>query len=98
MVETEEEIRVRMPRGVEVLGIVESSLGAGKMRVRCQDDKMRICRVPGRLKKRLWIKEGEAVLVEPWKIQGEKFGDIIWRYTPSQAGWLKRKNILKLEF
>lgn len=90
-----EVVRVRKPKGNEVLGIIESMLGASKFAVRCQDNKMRICRLPGRLKKTVWIRTGYVVLVEPWKIQGEQRGDIIWSYTRAQADWLKRKGMLK---
>jgi len=90
-------IRVRTPRHGEVLGMVESMLGANKLRIRCQDDKIRICRIPGRLRKRLWMKEGDVVIVKIWDIQGEKFGDVIWKYTPTQVMWLRRRGILKLE-
>lgn len=92
----EEEVRVKVPRGKEVLGIVEAMLGANKLRVRCQDGKMRIGRIPGRLRKRVWIKEGDAVLLEPWSIQGDVSGDIVWRYTQTEASALRRKGILKI--
>ncbi len=93
----EEEIRVRMPRQGEILGIVEAMLGANKLKVRCQDGLVRICRIPGKLRKRVWIKEGDVVLVKPWEIQGDKNADIKWRYTGTESGWLRRKGILKLE-
>ncbi|MBI2578563.1 MAG: translation initiation factor eIF-1A [Candidatus Aenigmarchaeota archaeon] len=89
--------RVRIPRGKEVLGIVESMLGSNKLMVRCQDNRMRICRIPGKLRKRIWIRKDDAVLVEPWSVQGEKSGDIIWKYNPTEASWLKRKGILLVE-
>ena len=92
----EEVFRVRMPRGKEVLGIVEAMLGANKLHVRCQDNKIRICRIPGKMRKRVWIRENDAVIIEPWSIQGDKSGDVIWRYSPTEAGWLRRKGILKL--
>lgn len=92
----EQVFRVRTPKGGEVLGIVEAMLGTNKLHVRCQDNKIRICRIPGRMRKRVWMKEGDAVLVEPWSIQGDKSGDVIWRYNPTEAGWLRRKGILKL--
>jgi translation initiation factor 1A len=93
-----QDFRIKTPRGREVLGIVESMLGANKLRVRCQDNKIRICRIPGRLRKRIWMKEGDVVLVEPWSIQGDKSGDIVYKYNPTQASWLRRKGILKMEY
>lgn len=92
----EEEIRVRMPKQGEVIGVVQSLLGANRMRVLCQDDKLRICRIPGSKRKRMWVRENYVVLVRPWEIQGDTNGDIIWVYNPTQAGWLRKKGILKI--
>ncbi len=93
----EEEIRVRMPRKGEIFGLVEALLGANRLKVRCEDGFVRICRIPGKLRKRIWIKEGDIVLVKPWDIQSDKNADIIWRYTRTETGWLKRKGILKMD-
>ena len=93
----DEPVRIRQPRGNEVLGVVEALLGANKMRVRCQDDKIRLCRIPGKLRKSVWIKDGDVVLVAPWSIQGDRSGDIVFRYTQTQVAMLKRKNILKMD-
>jgi len=86
---------VRIPRGKEVLGKVEQRLGANRMTVACFDGKTRNCRVPGRLKRRLWIRPGDIVLVEPWEFEGDKRGDIIFSYTPAAIQWLERKGYLK---
>jgi len=87
--------RIRVPQQKEVLGVVESMLGADKLRVNCDDGNVRICRIPGRLRKRVWIKSGDLVLVEPWSIQASERGDIVFRYTPTQANWLQRKGFIK---
>jgi len=89
--------RVRLPRGREVFGVVEAMLGANRLHVRCSDEKLRICRIPGRLRKRVWMREHDLIIVEPWAIQGEKSGDAVWKYTAAQVDWLKRKGILKME-
>ncbi len=90
----EEIIRVRIPKGREVIGILEQRMGASRMRVRCLDGLTRLCRVPGRLKRKLWIREGDIVLVEPWEYANEK-GDIIFKYRPAHIEWLKNKGYLK---
>ena len=51
------------------------------MRVRCFDGNTRICRIPGRLKRQLWVREGDIVVVEPWELGGDKKGDIIYKYS-----------------
>ena len=87
-------MRVRLPRGKEVLGILDQRLGASRMMIKCFDGKSRNCRVPGRLKKRLWLREGDVVLVEPWEFDNEK-GDVIFKYTPSAIEWLRKKGYFK---
>ena len=87
--------RVKLPRGKQVFGILEQRLGASRMRVRCLDGNMRICRIPGRLKRRLWVKDGDVLLVEPWEFLGNEKGDIIFKYKKTQIDWLRRKGYLK---
>lgn len=95
--EQQEEIsRTKIPKGNEVLGVLEQRLGGSRMNVKCFDGKARVCRVPGRLKRRLWLREGDIVLVKPWEFEGDKKGDIIFKYTKAQTEWLKRKGFLKL--
>jgi len=65
------------------------------MRVRCLDGKTRICRVPGRLKKKLWVREGDILLIEPWELGGDQKGDVIYKYKPLQVDWLKKNGHLK---
>ena len=94
--ESEGEVfRVKLPKGNEVLGIVEVRLGYGKSRVICTDGKTRICRVPGHLKRALWVRPDNIVLVRPWEIEGDKKGDIMYKYNQNQADWLKAKGHLK---
>lgn len=95
---TQEEIeiaKIRLPKKDEVLGVVEMTLGGDKLKVVCDDGNVRICRIPGKLRKRVWIRVGNLVLVKPWKVQTEKRGDVVFRYTTTQANWLKRKGYVK---
>ncbi|MDD5650763.1 MAG: translation initiation factor eIF-1A [Candidatus Nanoarchaeia archaeon] len=88
------EFRIRLPRNGEVLGLLEQRLGASRTRVRCFDGVTRICRIPGRLKRYLWVRENDIVLIEPWKDSKEK-GDIIFKYNPNHVKWLKEKGYIK---
>ncbi|MBT3866043.1 translation initiation factor eIF-1A [Candidatus Woesearchaeota archaeon] len=91
----EEVLRVRTPRGREVMGTIDQRLGGSKMRVKCLDGKTRLCRVPGRMKRRLWVREGDVVIVEPWELGGDERGDLVYKYRPNQVQWLKKRGILK---
>jgi len=87
--------RVKLPRGNQTLGILEQRLGGSRMRVRCLDGKSRICRIPGRLKRSLWVREGDVLLIEPWELGGDAKGDVIFKYKPIQANFLRKKGYLK---
>lgn len=84
---------LRLPKNDEVFGVVEDSMGSGHMRVRCKDGNTRVCRIPGRLHKRVWIREEDVVIVEPWEVESDEKGDIVYRYTQTQVGWLKKEGI-----
>ncbi len=88
-------IRVRTPKDREVIGTVMQRLGGSRLSVACLDGHTRVCRIPGRLKKFLWVREGNIVLVEPWEFESEKKGDVVYRYNPTQTEWLKKKGFLK---
>jgi translation initiation factor 1A len=88
-------VRVRTPRGTEVLGKVEQRAGANRMIVSCFDGKTRNCRIPGRLRRRLWVRQGNIVLVQPWEFEGDSKGDLLFTYKPAQIQWLERKGFLK---
>ena len=86
--------KVRLPRNEEVIGIVEQRLGGNKMMVNCSDKKLRNCRILGRLKRRLWLRPGDVILIKLWEFDKNK-GDIILKYYPSQVQWLRKNNFLK---
>ena len=87
--------RIKLPRGNQTLGILEQRVGASRMRVRCLDGKTRICRIPGRLKRKLWVRENDIIIVEPWEFSGNDKGDVLYKYTPTQVVWLKNRGYLK---
>ena len=88
--------RVRLPRENELIGTVEERHGGNKMSVACLDGKTRICRVPGRLKRALWLRPRDVVIVELWELDKNK-GDIIFKYRPTQIDWLRAHGYLKKE-
>lgn len=92
----EQEIRrIKIPRPPQTFGLVSRLVGGSRMEVNCFDGKTRICRIPGRLRRRLWVRGGDLVIVEPWEFSGETKGDVIFKYTKTQIGWLKNKGYLK---
>ncbi|MEM3839138.1 MAG: translation initiation factor eIF-1A [Candidatus Micrarchaeaceae archaeon] len=80
-----------LPRDNETVGLVEKALGASNFLVMCSDGKERTCSIPGRLRRSFWVKERDIVLVKPWTVQGDKRGDIIWRYSLMDKDLLKNR-------
>ena len=92
----EKVVRVKLPKGDEIMGIIEQRLGGNKMMVNCFDGKTRNCRVPGRLRRKLWLRPNDVVIIEPWELDKDK-GDVIFKYRPNQVRWLKKNNYLETE-
>ena len=65
-----------LPSENDVLGTAVKMLGAERISVKCQDGKERLCRIRGKLKRRVWVREGEIVLVSLWDFQADWRGDI----------------------
>jgi translation initiation factor 1A len=84
--------RYRMPdnRNREMFAIADQLMGASKLRVMCEDGKSRMARIPGKMKRRMWIKPGDLVIVKPWDFQDEK-ADVKYRYVRTQAVNLSRR-------
>jgi len=95
-VKSEDELsNIKRPVANDVIGIAKKMLGFDRILVDCQDGKERLCRIRGKMKRRMWIRLGDIVLVSPWDFQSDKRGDIIWRYKRNQAEWLRRNGYLK---
>jgi translation initiation factor 1A len=86
-------VRVKLPRGKELIGIVDQRVGGGRMLIKCSDGKTRNCKVPGRLRRALWIREGNYVLVQPWEFDDSK-ADVLFNYNPNAVQVLKERGLL----
>ncbi len=88
--------RVRFPKKEEneQFAIVTQLMGANQVRALCQDGQERMCRIPGKLRKRVWVRANDLVIVKVWDFQPTK-ADIAWRFLGNQVEWLKRKGALE---
>lgn len=86
--------RVRLPRKGELVGVVVQRLGGNRMEVKSADGKSRNCRVPGKFKRKFWLRPRDYVLIVPW-IDDNKKADIIFQYTKTQAIQLKKRGLLE---
>ena len=83
-----------MPQAGEVLGKAIKMTGGDQVIVKCVDGETRQCRIRGKLKRRMWIREGDVVLVAPWDFDNSK-ADILWRYIRAHMEWLEANGYLK---
>ena len=91
---SEEELKeLVLPGPGEMLGRVIKLLGSDHVLVKCADGKTRVGRIRGKLKRRIWVRENDVVLVAPWEFQDNRC-DILWRYTLAQADWLRQNEYL----
>lgn len=77
----------------EMFAIVKKMHGTDQVTAMCEDGEKRMCRIPGKMKKRIWIREGDLIIVKIWSFQPSK-ADIAWRYLGGQKNLLKRKGYL----
>ncbi len=91
--------RVKMPyrKNGEMFGRVIDIYGQDRMEVFCEDGKHRIGRIRGKIKKRVWVRKGDLVIVNPWsfetQVQDQKEKcEISWRYLKTEITWLTRNN------
>jgi translation initiation factor 1A len=93
--------RVKMPyrKNGEMFARVTDIYGQERMGVYCEDGKHRLGRIRGKIKKRVWIRKGDLVIVNPWDFETEVEGqkgkcEISWRYLKHEISWLNRRDII----
>ncbi|MFL6324207.1 MAG: translation initiation factor eIF-1A [Nitrososphaeraceae archaeon] len=82
-----------MPQKGELLGRVVKLVGGDNIIVKCTDGKVRTCRIRGKIKRKMWIRDHDLVLVAPWDFQSDK-ADILWRYIAAHADKLEQEGHL----
>lgn len=87
-------VRVKLPREGQHIGIITQRVGGSRMLISCMDGKTRNCKVPGRLRRGMWLREGDVVIVEPWEFDDEK-GNILFKYSKAAIDRLKKMGKLE---
>ncbi len=93
--EEEDVRRYKMPDKIkgEMFAIADALMGASKITIMCEDGKSRMGRIRGKMKRRMWIKPGDLLIVKPWEFQDEK-ADVVYRYHRTQAQNMHRRNLI----
>ena len=63
-------------------------LGNGRLEAQCFDGARRLAHIRGKLRKKVWINQGDIILLSLRDYQDEK-GDVILKYTADEARSLK---------
>ncbi len=89
------EFKVRLPHreDQEMFAVAIQLMGATQIKAFCEDQKERMCRIQGKMKKKVWIRAGDVLIIRLWDWQPDR-ADIIWRYFGTQIEHLKRKGHL----
>jgi translation initiation factor 1A len=66
--------------------------GGSRLVALCEDGLVRMIRIPGRLKIRMWVRMNDLVIVKPWTVQTDKKADLVYRYLPAQRMWMIRND------
>ena len=72
-------------------------VGGDHLIVKCLDGVERMVRIPGRFRRRMWMREGDIILVGIWDFNPRR-GDALYRYTRSEVQKLLDKGVLPREF
>jgi len=98
-VKSESELKeIRLPEEGELFGRVLKLLGGENVVVKCSDGFTRRGRIRGKLKRRIWIRDNDIVIITPWDFKETERGDIVWRFTLPQMDWLKQNKHIPTDF
>ena len=89
--------KARLPTRNEQFAVVTEMSGGSRMVALCEDGKMRMVRIGGRFKKRMWCRENDLILIKPWVVQTDKKADLVYRYLPTERKWILSRDIIPKE-
>ena len=76
--------RVRLPRTGEQFAVVIEMSGGSRMKALCADGYTRMIRIGGKLKRRMWCRPNDLIIVKPWVVQSDAKADLVYRYLPTE--------------
>ena len=88
--------RMRLPNSKELeqFALVTQLMGSNQVKGLCEDGQERQFRIPGKLMKKVWLRENDLIIVKLWDFQPTK-GDVVWRFLGHQTEYLKRNGYLQ---
>ena len=84
----------KLPSGDQQYAVVREMSGGSRMVALCEDGNNRMVRIPGSLKRRMWTRVNDIILIKPWPVQGDRKADLVYRYLPAERNWLKKRKMI----
>jgi len=84
--------RARTPKKGQQYAVVREMSGGSRMRALCEDGYTRMIRIGGKLKRRMWCRIDDLIVIKPWVVQENEKADLVYRYLPAERNWLLRNN------
>jgi len=82
--------------GSTICGVIRH-LGGDYLLAKCIDGVDRKIRIPGKMRRKVWISEGDLILVAVWDFSPDK-GEVLYKYSKSEVNRLIEKKIVPKEF
>ena len=89
--------KTRLPTKDEQFAVVIEMSGGSRLRATCEDGTTRMVIIGGKLKKRMWVRDNDLILIKPWPIQGDQKADLVHRYLPTERNWVIKREIIPEE-
>eukprot|EP00474_Spongospora_subterranea_P008759 CRZ09217.1 hypothetical protein [Spongospora subterranea] len=86
--ESEEKRELTVKMDGQEYAQVQKMLGNGRLEATCFDGKTRLCHIRGKMRKRVWVNQGDIILIGLREFQDGK-GDCILKYSSDEARALK---------
>jgi len=80
-----------------ILCVVTRNLGGGFLEVMCLDGETYKAWIPGRMRRRVWIREGDVILFLPWGTRDMK-GEVVYRYQRNEVSKLLEMGLISEDF
>ena len=89
--------KVKLPTKEQQFAVVIEMSGGSRLKAMCEDGKTRMVRIGGKLKRRMWTRMNDLILIQPWTVQSESKADLVHRYLPTERKWILNRDIIPEE-
>ena len=84
----------KLPSGNMQFAVIREFNGGSRFTALCEDGKNRMVRIPGKLKRRMWCRVNDLILIKTWPVQTDIKSDLVYRYLPAERNWLYKRNMV----